>query len=104
MKGLLVDIYKFPLGVCTNNGISGKVSKAVLTGYVMPQIFEPSDDAPELKIVQRKLFGKIYFHCEPINNPQGNGWMMGGNFVYTSDSRYHYLLDYPMPVHDRQEF
>ena len=105
-KGLVVEIFRpanFP--DCTNNGISGKVHKAILTGYGMTELFEPSSDCPELKIVCRILQGKKYYHCEPISGliPHNVGWFMGGNFVYSCDGRYRNVIEYPMPIHDRQE-
>jgi hypothetical protein len=106
MKGILVSILRDArLGDCTNSGISGKVDRAILTGYGLPELFEPDNKTPELKLVKRQLFGKTYYHCEPVNDPDSNniGWMMGGNFVYSHDSRFNNLTGYPIPVHDRQE-
>jgi hypothetical protein len=107
MKGLTVEIFKtqaFNNCDCTNGGISHKVNQAILIGEGLPEIFEPDENTPVLKVVKRNIFGRVYYHCEPIINPTGNGWMFGGNFVYTSDSRYYDVIDYPMPIHDRQEF
>jgi hypothetical protein len=54
-----------------------------------------------LKLVRRNLFGREHLHAEPIDPPTGVGWMAGGNFIWTSDSRF--PSDYPIAVHDRQE-
>ena len=44
----------------------------------------------------------VYVHAEPVDKPEGKvGPMFGGNFIYTSDSRF--PNDYPIPVHDRFE-
>jgi len=102
-KGMLVHILR-PAGWpdCSNGGISSKVDKAILTGYGLPELSEPDNDAPELRVIKRNIGGKTYWHCEPTNKP--GAWLMdGGNFVYSHDSRYHAICDYPIAIHDRQE-
>jgi len=44
-------------------------------------------------------------HAEPLEAPPlgGVGWMFGGNFIYSCDSRFQALCGYPIPVHDRCE-
>lgn len=105
MKGLLVSILEDKrIGNCSNNGISSRCSQVVLVGEGIPEIFEPSEDAPAVKLVKRILFcTKEYIHCEPVESTRrGNvGYMAGGTFVYSSDSRF--PSDYPIPLHDRQE-
>ena len=62
-----------------------------------------------LVIIRRNLFGGEYLHVEPRINGKTlcpDGWiggMMGGNFVYSSDSRFRQISPYPLPVHDRFE-
>jgi hypothetical protein len=54
-----------------------------------------------LTLVTRKIGGETYFHAEPVER---NGRpMFGGNFVYSSDSRFRAVCAYPIPVHDRFE-
>ena len=99
MKGLLVDTLA-GLGTigCTNGGVSSNHRQFVLTGEGMPEIFEPSERAPELKLV--KWYG--FFKAVPANPPKGLcGPMFGGNFIYTSDGRFH--PKHPVPIHDRFE-
>ena len=106
MKGLIVGVLTDKeIGDCTNGGISSKVNHAVLTGDGIPEIFEPREDMPEFKLVKRNIYGRIYIHCEPIKpvNPHNIGYMAGGNFAYSSDSRFHNICDYPISIHDRQE-
>ncbi len=106
MKGIGVSIYRTnAFGDATNGGISSKVNSATLIGEGMPELFEPDTKSPGLRIVKRMFGSRPYYHCEPLEgrDPKNVGWMFGGNFVYTSDSRYNRLTNYPMPIHDRQE-
>lgn len=99
-KGLLVHRVK-PDYDCTNGGISSTHDQFILIGEEVPGVFEPHEKTPALKLVKRIIFGKEYIHAEPLNEPEGIGWMFGGNFIYSSDSRF--PNKYPIPVHDRQE-
>ena len=99
MKGLLVWVYR-PHFDCTNGGVTSHNNTVLLIGENVPEIFEPGD-LPVLKLVKRQLSGDDkppYLHAQPI---EGNGYMMGGNFIYSSDSRF--PSNYPIPVHDRRE-
>lgn len=102
-KGISVDVLKGKYN-STNGGISSKYDKFVITdpsidyGYA-----EPDSTMPELKLVRRNLAGGEYIHAEPIEPvKKGNiGYMFGGNFIHTSDSRF--PNNYPIPIHDRQD-
>lgn len=107
-KGLLVNIYKDHLGDCTNGGISGGnattlilVSTEDVSGieFKMPEIFD-GDETNSVKIVPGNLPG--YAKAVPVVKPKGMiGPMFGGNFIYSSDSRF--PMKYPVPIHDRFE-
>jgi len=105
-KGLLVFVYKNPLGDCTNKGISHDKTQLILIGEGIPEIFE-GDETNTVKLVKRNLNGRrtsnIYLHVEPINYEENHKpWFMaGGNFIYASDSRF--PCDYPISIHDRVE-
>lgn len=63
-------------------------------------------DPKEQLIVIRREFpvGKESDYAVPLVYPKGKWIMFGGNFVYTSDSRFsEYCGDRPLPVHDRIE-
>ena len=98
-KGLLVSVYKDNMGDSTLNGISSKCDTMILIGEDIPELFE-GDENNTLILVKRTLFGKEYLHAEPIKN-NGFNWMFGGNFIYTSDSRF--PNKYPIAIHDRHE-
>lgn len=103
-KGLLCSVYKNPLYKgCSNGGISSKVDHVVLIGPGVPEIFEPTDDCPAVKLVRRNIGGKEYLHAEPIEEGKETliGPMAGGSYIYTVDSRFPNL--YPISLHDRYE-
>ena len=104
-KGLLAYILKDSLGDCSNDGISSKAQRVIIVGDNIPKIFETDEKTPAIKIVKRNLSNGEYIHAEPLENPRGNGWMAGGAFIYSCDSRFRELVNaYPVSLHDRQEF
>jgi hypothetical protein len=95
-------------GDCTNNGVSAQHTTLTLVGEGINGPFEPSPDAPAVKLVKRNLPGRSgqrieYLHLEPVDAGYNGGrWLMaGGNFGWTSDSRF--PSDYPISIHDRFE-
>ena len=105
MKGLLVFVYRgVSFGDCTAGGMSSRVDKFVLVGENEDcDVFEADENSPALKLVRREAGTKReYLHAEPLETPDGKlGPMMGGNFIYSSDSRF--PSRYPIPIHDRFE-
>ena len=101
LMGIPVMAYRRPGGDASNGGISAKYDRFILVGEGMPEIFEATDNMPALVLIIRDLDGE-YLHAEPVfpPDPGSVGWVFGGNFVFTSDSR---ATRYPVPVHDRQE-
>ena len=103
MKGLLVFVYR---GVSfsdrTAGGMSSRVDKFVLVDEKC-EVFEADENAPALRLVRRWAGTKReYLHAEPLERSEGKlGPMMGGNFIYSSDSRF--PSPYPIPIHDRFE-
>ncbi len=98
MKGLIVYTLIHKNGSdCTNEGVTSKYDKFILVGEGVPELFEPSEDTPVLEL-KKKFYGREYIHASPITERYT---MFGGNFVYSSDSRF--PSDYPIPVHDRVE-
>lgn len=100
MKGLVVNVYRAKHFNCTT-GVTSTHDTVLLVGKGIPEVSE-SDGVflPILKVVRRNIFGREHVHAEPIDEPNGNR-MFGGNFIYTSDSRF--PNQYPIPVHDRVE-
>ena len=110
MKALTLDVYRPAAGYdCTNNGVSSRFKKLLL---VCPEGFLEIDESnpPEnlVRLVRRELFGEVVYHIEPAVSPDpGNvGWMAGGNFAHTCDSRLSRMAPGfcgALSVHDRQE-
>jgi hypothetical protein len=102
-------------GDCTNGGVTSRsrsegkyfvlFDEALPEGnYTLEQAMTNPDIVP-LRVVRRRLGGGEYLHVEPWERcPEGHcGYMAGGNFAYSSDSRFSALCDYPLSVHDRSE-
>lgn len=99
-KGLLVFVYKSELGDATANGLTSKEGKLILMGEELDGPFTPKEEVDYL-VVQKK---GDYIYCVPKSILDSKEWaMFGGNFVYTSDSRFAKISKYPIPVHDRVE-
>lgn len=103
VSGLPVDVYKSGYGDCTNHGISSSADRLYLLakgGYP----FEPNDIRECVIPEPREVMGKQYLNAKPIYHT-GRWYMAGGNFIYTSDSRYKDItgLSYPIAIHDRYE-
>lgn len=98
---LQVDVYRAgALGDCTNKGISSYVDGLYL---IVPDGFcdMPEEDPRVMEV--RHIGDHAYVtSVHPFCAPDAViGPMMGGNFVYSSDSRF--PSEYPLPVHDRWE-
>lgn len=103
LKGIMVTVLRSTLGDCTNGGVSSKNDRFLLVGEEVPEIVNNDGYFPVLKLVKRDLFGQIYLHCEPTDKPERH-YMAGGNYIYSSDSRFRESVNrYPISIHDRVE-
>lgn len=106
MKGLIVFVYRSADGSDCSGGLSSKHTSFVLVGPGIPEIFEPTYKTPPL-LLKSKNIGGVYWYAEPTQPVErGNvGYMFGGNFVYTSDSRFGEVVggSRPIAIHDRQD-
>lgn len=106
MKAIGLNVYRSPrLGDCTNGGISAKYDQLLVLcedGYI--DIDEANPPENLVKLV-RRFVGREIFHLEPVQPPKGAGWMAGGNFADTSDSRFVKKTGFygAVAVHDRDE-
>jgi len=104
--GMLAQIYDSPLGNCSNNGVSAKCKQVTVINVDGP--FEPSDDAPAVKLIKRERIGNVV--CVPVGL-EGKWTMFGGAYITTSDSRFGeavrklsgYEHSFPVALHDRVE-
>ena len=106
-KAISLSIFKWHLGDCTNGGISSKHNN-VLVLHEKGCINVDLDNAPEnlMVIKEECIGGKTYKYLEPFKECPSDrtGYMMGGNFAYSHDSRFSWDISlYPLPIHDRSE-
>jgi hypothetical protein len=99
-KGMLVHVYRSDIQA--TQGPSKTHDTMLLIGIGIPELFT-AGDMPIVKLVRRSIGGNEYLHAEPIEPCPSHrrGYMAGGNFIYTSDSRF--PNRYPIAVHDRTE-
>jgi hypothetical protein len=106
---ILVSIYRHADGGdSTNYGVTS-VKRGAKMAIVLG-VEGPYTDAEaltmsgvKLRLVRRNFNGELYIHAEPAALPLGAPTMSGGNFIYTTDSRFRAVCPYPIPVHDRIE-
>lgn len=107
MRAIPVEVFRHSKGDFTNGGISSRFSSLLVVcdqGWI--NIDENNKPANLCKLVKRHLFGRDVFHVEPIDRPSGAGWMMGGNYCATCDSRFSQAIEGmygAVAIHDRQE-
>jgi len=104
MKYLSFDIYRSSFGDCTNNGASS-LEKA--QGKIMLVPCEFGNWSDDDILLNPDRFTVFDIEDNRLLRPRsaGSKWtMMGGNFGYTSDSRFRANVSTaPMPIHDRIE-
>ena len=107
-KALPIYVYRQPaFGDCTNFGISSRYDELLCLcpdGFMDVDL----DDPPEnlVKIVKRGIFGDAVYHIEPVAPPTDIGWMAGGNYAATCDTRFSRMIGGmygAVAIHDRQE-
>lgn len=96
MKGLRVNIYRDNYNSPIN--VLEKAEAATLIDDNLVELFEPSEGAPAIRLVRRNLWGGEYIHAEPMEDGL---YAFGGSFIYSSDSRFREINNYPIPLHDR---
>lgn len=100
VSGLYVHVLR---GKCeaTAGGVSSKTEDFILTGENVAKVFDIDAARTDQYLVLKNYRGHLYAEPNYPPGPGFNGWMMGGNFIWSSDSRF--PGDYPIPVHDRRE-
>lgn len=104
MRALPLGIYKSNLGDCSNGGISSRFREILLIcdeGHI--EIDENNPPENLCKLVVKDYGFTVYKHIEPVAKANGVGWMAGGTLVYTCDSRFRRMSEYPLVLHDRTE-
>lgn len=121
IRCLPVYVYRDALGDCTNNGVSKFFDRLLVACPNGPDTFDADFETPLnfCRVNVRRYRGQTLFDIRPaaVNGygavvDRGNRWyMMGGNFGYTSDSRFRELLELvgnssmygAVAIHDRTE-
>lgn len=100
---LTAYVYRNSLGDCTNGGISESRRELYILSTTKGP-FEPQDIRECVYIEWREIAGKEYINCKPAYFPK-RWYMAGGNFLYSSDSRFREITksEYPISIHDRYE-
>lgn len=119
---LPINVYKWNLGDCSNNGITSRNNELLLVGVIdnKTKDFEPltngfikidfnneqdmsQDDL--CLVVKRQLFGgEQHDYIVGLKDFINGKWcMMGGCFGYSCDSRWSEINYLPLPIHDRLE-
>ena len=114
MKGLIASILvDKQIGNCSNGGLSeGHDCVTIVDMGRDSEVFEVKPDRPAVKLVFRTIGSSRIVHAEPVEpvKPGHIGYMAGGSFITTSDSRLgEYLRSRgvdmygAISLHDRQE-
>lgn len=100
---LTANVYRDGMGDCTNGGISANRRELYILSKTKGP-FEPQDIRECVYIEWQESKGEEYIDCKPAYFP-GRWYMAGGNFLYSTDSRFREITGskYPIPIHDRRE-
>ncbi|MDD3337105.1 MAG: hypothetical protein PHI98_16605 [Eubacteriales bacterium] len=107
MKALSVLVYRSAaIGDCTNGGISSRFKELLVEceeGYINVDPANPPENL--VRLAYRRIGGRDVYHLEPTAKATGVGWMMGGNYAATSDSRFGEMTGIygAIAIHDRTE-
>lgn len=98
-KGLMAEVFRWSLGDCTNDGVSKHFNSLVIADTA--PVFEANALRPAVYLHEWK--GELIAIPERIDIGRGlGGWMFGGNFLYSSDSRF--PSKHPIKIYDRREY
>lgn len=99
IRGVPAYVYRTSgFGDCTNDGISSARSELYIDHY--SGAIEPEDIRECVSVFKEPY--NVY--CRPLYQT-GRWYMAGGNFLYSSDSRFREITGggYPISIHDRLE-
>ncbi len=108
---LPVDVYRFPIGDCTNDGISARFDELLVACPSGPRRFFSEHELPLNFCMVEQIYGVAHIVPAVVTEsgkivPRPGWWMAGGNIADTCDSRWHELtgVQYPLHIHDRKEW
>jgi len=100
MKNIATFVLRNNLGDATNSGLTSREDRITLH-YGEINKDEVNDN--DLVLIERVLWGEQCNYAVPGSIYKSDKHsMFGGNFIYTSDSRF--PSDAPIKVHDRVEY
>jgi len=101
LSGLSVSVYAFPLGDATNNGLSAGKKSLTLVGHGIDKgPVEIAEGQDYLVALYRDRFDDVIAVPRSLID-SGKHYIFGGNFAYTSDSRF--PENAPIKIFDRVE-
>ena len=105
-KAILCFVYRYGTQDTTANGLSSKKDQLMLVDpegeYTKNAPFNVDDEEDYLVLMRKSFRGKPYMYAVPKSIlDEGARSMFGGNFLYSSDSRFPY--GGPIKIHDRVE-
>lgn len=110
ISGLMADIFKSGGRSFSNGGISERFDEALVIGDGIdgPTWLEHAEGRPVLQIVPNraglvKAIPVLGWEAAAEIRGKTVGPMFGGSFVWSSDSRFRKISEYPVPIHDRYE-
>lgn len=97
---LSVNTFRWTLGDCTNNGVSSRINDFILISEDDIEHYVDRENTDNILVFTKGPYDSL--RAVPLQLILNNTWVMfGGNFVYTSDSRF--PSDQPIKVFDRVE-
>lgn len=110
IRCLPVDVYRFRIGDCTNNGISAWFDELLVACSNGPRSFDSAWETPLNFCMACWTRGTTHIIPAMVTDsgdirPRPGWFMYGGNIADASDSRWQELTGtgYPLHIHDRQE-
>ena len=107
MKGMIVAVSRRTDGYdCMNGGVTSKVARVTLVSTGIPELFEPTEDEPALRLIERDVGFDKFLIAAPLDAEHegkrgGFPYMFGGNEVSSCDDWF--PCDHPIKVFDRKE-
>lgn len=101
---LFCGVLRSASGDCTNNGVTAQHDNVILIGPGGPaNDVLPKNGLPVLQVTRIcTMANGTWWAAVPLEHK--DGWCMaGGNFLWSSDSRFRDLFPLPIPAHDRVE-
>lgn len=99
-RALSLDIFKYRKEDYSNNGLSSKYNNILLVCDEGNIEYDENNPPENLCCIDTVMDHK---YVRPVAKPTGIGWMAGGTLVYSCDSRFRRMSEYPLCLHDRQE-